>query len=254
MKRTMFLMAAALVLAAAIPAGAQQRARTMNSFASDAQTVPVMGNVAGVGGARFQTYVAILNPTANAYPVTVTLYDTSGTPRQATINLAAGELKTYANFLESVFAYTGGGAVTFRSGESTGGTHNNRFIVSAESYTAGTHYGTPIPALEFAGSASRSYSAGISIDSSSRTNAGCFNQSDAANKVKATVYDASGKMALGSVEINLAPNAWGQTGLTSVVTDGFVQFEPSEAAVCYAVVVNNASNDARFVPATEYAP
>jgi hypothetical protein len=249
-----FLTMAALAILAAMPAWAQQRSRTMNSFASDAQTVPVMGNVVGAGGARFQTYVAILNPTANAYPVTATLYDAAGTPRTATINLAAGELKTYTNFLESVFGFTGGGAVTFRSAESTGGTHNNRFIVSAESFTAGTHYGTPIPSLEFAGSASRSFSAGISIDSSWRTNVGCFNQSEAANKVKATVYDASGKMALGSVEMNLPPNGWGQTGLTAVVSDGFVQFDPSEAAVCYAVVVNNASNDARFVPATEYAP
>src|SRR5687767_11986145 len=122
-----------LILAVvALPALAQRRPAA-NDFASDFQTVPVMGNTAGFGGATFQTYVAILNPTASAYAVTVTLYDAAGTKREAMISLAAGEQKTYANFLAEVFGVTGGGAVTFKSSGPA-----NRFIISAEVRTGGT--------------------------------------------------------------------------------------------------------------------
>ena len=157
MRRLAYL--TALALAAASPLLAQPALRpATRNFASDFQTIPVMANVSGVGGARFQTYVALFNPTASAYAVTASLYDASGTKRDATINLAAGELKTYTNFLDAVFNYTGGGAVTFSSTESAGGQHNNRFIVSAEIWTTGGRYGTSVPALEFAGSSSPSTS------------------------------------------------------------------------------------------------
>lgn len=242
--KTTFL---ALLLIAATPLFAQ-RTGALNTFASDFQTVPVMGNVAGAG-ATFQTFVAIMNPTAAAFPVEVTLYDNDGTRRTATIQLAAGELKTYANFLDQVFDnYVGGGAVTFRSSDPT-----RRFIVNAEVWTSGARYGTSIPSLEFAGSASPSFAAGISVDAASRTNIGCFNQSEAVNNVRATVFSASGAMA-GTVDLQLGPNAWAQTGVNSTVTNGYVQFEPQEAAVCYAVVVTNATNDGRFVMSTEYRP
>ena len=230
----------------AIPMLAQNVAP--NGFASDFQTVPVMGNTPGAG-ARFQTFVAIMNPTSAAFPVEVTLYDPQGTKRTASITLAAGELKTYPNFLETVFnGYVGGGAVTFRSGDAS-----KRFIVDAEVWTTGARYGTSIPTLEFAGSNSRSISAGISVDAASRTNVGCFNQSDVPNLVKATVFSKSGQ-SVGTVNLDLPSNAWAQTAVNSMITDGYVQFDPQEAAVCYAVVVTNSTNDGRFISATEYEP
>jgi hypothetical protein len=240
MKRMMLIALIALPLVA-------QRPKSDNSFASDQQTVPVMANVTGIGNARFVSYVAILNPTSSAYAITTSLYDANGTKRDATINLAAGELKTYANFLQDVFQYSGGGAVTFRSPSSA-----NRFIVSSEVRTGG--YSTPVPSLEFAGSSSRAFSAGVSVDSTWRTNIGCFNQSASANTVTANVYDRSGTQLVGTVTLPLAANAWGQTAVPHVVSDGFVRFEPNEAAVCYAVVVSNTTNDGRFISATEYQP
>jgi hypothetical protein len=56
------------------------------------------------------------------------------------------------------------------------------------------------------------------------------------------------------VNLNLAAKAWRQTPVNSMITDGVVRFEPAEAAVCYAVVVNNTTNDGRFISATEYTP
>jgi hypothetical protein len=245
-----------LTVATAAPSAYSQSAGHIRplSFASDFQTVPVMANAPGVGG-TFQSYLAILNPTANAYSVTASLYDASGTKRTALIPLAAGELKTYTNFLDAVFnGFTGGGAVTFQSPDTAGGTRNNRFIISTEVRTGGTRYATTVPALEFPGAGSRSFAPGITVDSTSRTNVGCFDQSGFPNSVKATILDNTGKQTLGSVTLNLAGNAWGQTGVSTVVSGGTVQFDPTDAAVCYAVVVDNATNDGRFISAAEYKP
>jgi len=255
MNRLTSLAAVALAVLLTVPAFAQTRhAGALTSFASDYQTVPVMGNTSGFGGASFQTYVAILNPTASAFPVQVTLYDTAGGKHEAVINLAAGELKSYTNFLDAVFQYVGGGAVVFKSAESVGGGHDNRFIINAEVRASGARYGTSIPALEFAGSSSRSFAGGVTVDASTRTNIGCFNQSSAANKVKATVLDNSGKQTIGSVELNLPASGWAQTTVSFIVSGGYIQFDPSDSSVCYAVVIDNSTNDGRFVSAAAYQP
>ena len=237
---------ALLFLVSALPTFAQ-RVRQQD-FASDFQTIPVMGNTPGIG-ASFQSFVALMNPTSSAFAIDVSLYDGNGTKRTNTIQLAAGELKTYPNFLATVFnGFTGGGAVTFRSADP-----GKRFIVNSEVWTSGARYGTSIPALEFAGSNSRSFAAGISVDAAQRTNIGCFNQSDAANRINASVLDKTGHV-VGTVAFDLAANAWGQAPVNSAVTDGYIQFDPQEAAVCYAVVVTNSTNDGRFIMATEYEP
>lgn len=254
MKRLTGLAAFALAVVIATPALTQRAPRTLNNFASDAQTVPVMANTPGALGAVFETYVAIYNPTASAFAVNATLFDATGAEHDATITLAAGEVKTYTNFLDTVFSYAGGGAVTFESAETTGGTHNNRFIVSAEVRTVGARYGTPVPSLEFAGTSSRSFSPGITVNANTRTNVGCFNQSAAANLVRATVLDSTGTQTLGSVDLNLAANGWGQTALSTIVSGGIVRFEPAGDAVCYAVVVDNGTHDGRFIAAAEYQP
>ncbi|HET7436484.1 MAG TPA: hypothetical protein VFN10_17365 [Thermoanaerobaculia bacterium] len=247
MKRIIFT--AALFLVTALPLFAQTRVRS-HDFASDLQTIPVLANTNGVGNAKFQSYVALMNPTASPFAVDVTFYDNSGAPHTASIMLSAHELKTYANFLEEVFHVTGGGAATFRSASPA-----NRFIVSSEVRTGGDGgYTTPIPTLEFAGSNSRSFAPGISVDATWRTNAGCFNQSDVANHITAKVLDKTGALTLGTVTLDLPPNGWAQTAVPIAVTDGAMQFDPSENAVCYAVVVNNATNDARVVEAVEYQP
>lgn len=248
MKRLLCLIA---LTAIAIPAFAQsaRRAPRSLSFASDFQTVPVMANSTGAGGVVFQTYVALLNPTSSDFTIDASLYDAAGVKHDAVISLDAGEQKTYTNFLDAVFHATGGGAVVFRSDDPA-----NRFVVNAEVRTAGNRYGTSIPAVEFAGTDSPSFAPGISVGSTTRTNVGCFNQSAAANSITASVKDASGTMTLGSVTLNLAAHAWGQTAVSTIVSGGYVEFEPSDAAVCYAVVVDNTTNDGRFIPAAEYRP
>ncbi|HUP61705.1 MAG TPA: hypothetical protein VNA69_14940 [Thermoanaerobaculia bacterium] len=242
-KKLIYLIAFTLTL----PLFAQQQQLRRLNFASDFQTVPVMANTTGIGGAEFQSYVALLNPTSSAFTVDVTLFDANGTERDATISLAAGEQKTYTNFLEDVFGFEGGGAVTFRSADGA-----KRFVISTQVTTG--NYSTQVDVLEFPGSNSRSFAAGVTVDSTSRTNIGCFNQSDAQNAVTAKILDKSGQLTLGTINLSLPANAWAQTSVGTVVSDGVVQFDPSEAAVCYAVVVNNLTNDGRYVSAAEYTP
>lgn len=230
-----------------VTAAQGQTPRTNTNFASDFQTVPVMANLPGIG-AVFQSYVALLNPTASSFAVTVTFFDASGTQTLASIPLGAGEAKTYENFLDAVFGRTGGGAVTFRSPDPS-----NRFIVTSEVRTSGTRFSTTVPTLEFAGTDSPSFVAGVTVSSATRTNAGCFNESDAANKITATVLDKTSAV-LGSVELNLPPHAWNQTAVLTSVDNGYIRFDPAEAAVCYAVVVDNATADGRFITAAEYKP
>jgi hypothetical protein len=248
MKRLLCLAALAVMTTSAFAQVTMRAPRSLD-FASDFQTVPVMANTIGAGGATFQTYVAILNPTSSSYFVTATLYDAAGVEHDQLIQIGAGELKTYTNFLDTVFHATGGGAVTFRTPNSS-----NRFVLNTEIRSIGGRFGTSVPALEFAGTDSPSFSPGVTVGANTRTNVGCFNQSDAANSIKATVRDATGTMSLGTVTLNLPANAWGQTALTTIVSGGYVQFEPSDAAVCYAVVVDNSTNDGRFIPAAEYRP
>jgi hypothetical protein len=254
MKKLISLAALALTIVA-MPVFAQNSKRAGSlSFASDFQTIPVVANLTGIGG-KFITYVSIYNPTASAYTIQASLFDATGVRRDAAISIAAGELKTYANFLDSVFAgFTGGGAVTLRSNDSAGGQRNNRFIVDAEVRTQGGHFGTSVPVLEFAGSGSRSFAAGITVDSNSRTNIGCFDESGFTNKVHATILDNTGTLTVGSTDLNLAANGWFQTAVSSIVSNGIVRFEPSDAAVCYAVVVDNTTQDGRVVSASEYQP
>jgi hypothetical protein len=254
MKKLISLAAFALTIVA-LPALAQNSKRAGSlGFASDFQTIPVVANLTGIGG-KFVTYVSIYNPTASAYTIQASLFDASGTRHDAVISVAAGELKTYANFVDTIFnGFIGGGAVTLRSADSAGGQRNNRFIVEAEVRTQGGHYGTSVPVLEFAGTGSRSFASGINVDSNSRTNIGCFDESGFANKVHVTILDSTGTQTVGSTDLNLAANGWFQTAVTSIVSNGIVRFEPSDAAVCYAVVVDNTTQDGRVLSASEYQP
>jgi len=255
MKKIVFLVAVLSAAVIATPASSQTKPELGVSFASDSLTVPVMINANGAAGATFATYAALMNPTSKAFPVTVTLYDNGGNKTQKTITLAAGELKSYANFLDTVFAYSGLGTVRFQSGVEVGGSSDNLFILSAEIYTAssGVRYGTSLPPLEFPGTDSRSFSVGVTVDASNRTNVGCFNEAKVANTVTATVFDGTGAQ-LGTVQLQIGPNTLAQRALTTAVSGGYVRFDPSQPASCYAVVANNTTNDARFIPAVEFTP
>jgi hypothetical protein len=220
-------------------------------ISSTSLTVPVMVNTAGQYGAFFKTRAAVMNPTSSAFTVYVTLYDGSGTAHQATIDLAAGQIKSYENFLEAVLSYTGAGTVKLE----TRGGPDQQFVVNSEVWTVGPggRYGTSVPSIPYSGSGAQAFSAGIWVDSSARTNVACFNDSASANHILADIFDASGAR-LGTVTLDLAAKAWGQGSVPNQVSGGYVVFNSSGPSACYAVVVNNTSNDGHFIAAAEYLP
>jgi hypothetical protein len=133
--------------------------------------------------------------------------------------------------------------------------NDNLFIVNAEVYAgnSGRRFGTSIPGVDTPGTNSASYAVGITVNQDQRANLGCYNESGSSNTVHATVFDASGNQVT-TKDLALAGHAWGQTRLDSDLAGGYVQFQPAAPAVCYAVVVNNGTNDGRFVTAVEYTP
>jgi len=227
-----------------------ERAPRSLSFSSNFALVPSMANVPGLFGAVWKTRVGLYNPTATAYSVQVTLYDTSGKVKETTIEMAAGQFRSYENFLSDVFSFGGAGAVKFDAGSD-----ENQFVLNAAVYTdtANGRYITPVPALIYDASNLQSYSLGVTVGSGARTNIGAFNQSSSANTVTANLFDASGTL-VSTLTLTLGPQAWNQIAVPSTVSGGYIEFKPTLPAYCYAVVVDNTSNDGNFVEATEFAP
>ena len=167
--------------------------------ASAVITVPVMANTPGAFGGVFKTKVVLFNPTVLSYPIQVSLYSTGGLVNKKTINMSAGQIRNYENFLEEVFAFGGAGTVNFDSLSVAGGSPNRVFFVSAEVYIDGdkgrleTVVTTGIP-LDPISPAINAFSTGITVDSSTRTNLGCFNASFITNVIMGEVYDSSSRL------------------------------------------------------------
>jgi hypothetical protein len=246
MKKAASSLVALMMVCSAFAAGSR-RPKQASSFASNFAVVPSMANVPGLFGAVWKTKVDILNPTAADYSIEATLYDKTGQLQQKTIDLAAGQLKSYQNFLSDMFAFGGAGAVKFDSGSD-----QNQFVLNAEVYTdtANGRYITTVPALPFDASNAVSYVVGVSVDANNRTNIGAFNDFASSNTITAELYDSSGTL-VNTVTLTLPPNAWNQMAVPNNLSGGFIEFTPTLPAFCYAVVVNNISNDGDFIQAVE---
>ena len=253
------LLLAAGTLLLALSASAADRNLPHNALSAfPTVVIPVMANTAGViPGTFFKTKVAIINPTQLAYPIQVTLYGT-GQVGQATINMSPGQVRNYDNFLEQIFARSGAGSVVFNSGAGVpGGSAANDFIVSAEVFTDSPSgkYKTVVTSgalLDAVSNLSQAYSLGITVDASTRTNIGAFNDSDGTNEINADVYSAAGTL-LSTVTLTLPAKSWAQVAVSTNVTNGYIRWRTSALAYCYAVVVDNLSNDGTFIPGAEYA-
>jgi len=238
-----------LLLALNVFAAGPRQPKRSFSFASNFAVVPSMANLPGLSGAVWKTKVELFNPSASDYSIQASLYDKTGKLQDKTIDLAAGQLKSYPNFLSDIFGFGGAGAVKFNSGGD-----QNQFVLNAEVYTdtANGRYITPVPGLAYDASNSKSCSLGVTVDSNNRTNIGAFNYSSSSNIVNAELYDSTGTLVT-TLTLTLAPDAWNQVVVPNSVSGGFIEFTPTLPAFCYAVVVNNTSNDGDFIQAVEVA-
>ena len=148
--------------------------------------------------------------------------------------------------------------MNFDSLSPPGGNSKLVFLVNSEVYIDGANgrYKTVVMSgipLDPASPGINAYSTGITADSSNRVNIGCFNASFITNVIVAEVYDSSNRL-LKTVSITLSGGSWKQVPLGASVTGGYIIWKPSSSAYCYAVVVNNSSNDGSFIPAANYIP
>jgi len=226
--------------------------------ASPVITIPVMTNAPGALGGVFKTKVVVFNPTIFSFPVEVSLYGTNGFVGKTIVNMASGQVRNYENFLADVFSYAGAGTVNFDSLSLQGGNSNLKFLVSAEVYMDSdkgrfkTVVSTGGP-LDPVSPTTNAYSIGITVDGDNRTNLGCFNTSFSTNVISAEVYDSANRL-ITTIGMTLGGGSWTQVSLPNSVSGGYVRWRPTSAAFCYAVVVNNTSNDGTFVPAVSYVP
>lgn len=228
------------------------------STASPIITIPTMANTPGALGGIFKTKVVVFNPTNFSYPIEVSLYSTNGKVAQAVVNMAAGQIRNYENFLEEMFNYQGAGTVNFDSLSLPGGTLGFRFLVSSEVYMDSdkgrfTTVVTTGPPLDPVTPGAKAYSVGITVSPTRRTNLGCFNTSFSTNLVDVEVYDSTNKL-LNTLHLTVPGASWIQVPLPTPVSGGYVLWSPLSPAYCYAVVVDNTSNDGTFIPAVSIIP
>ena len=244
----------ALLTGAAVASGADSGRKAIQ-VASTSVVVPSVANVTGVTGSVFRSRISLFNPTAFTYPIRATFHDTAGNMSNVNITMAPGQMRVYDDFLGDVFSTTGAGSVRFESRLITGGSPSFQFVVNAEVWTvvSSGRYGTSVTTTIGGASTSDAFSAGVRVDSDFRSNVGCFNDSGNTNVVVADVFDGSNNLVT-TVTLSVPPNAWAQAAIPASLSGGFVRFRPSQPAYCYAVVVNNTTNDGHFILASEFTP
>jgi hypothetical protein len=227
-------------------------------FAWAIQLVPVMANNPGLFGSLFKTRVSILNVAPLNYSIKATLYNENGKVNEATIPIANGQQLNYENFLQDVFAYQGAGPVKLDAwGDVPGGIMGNKFLLNVEVYTESPSGGvtkTIVPVTWLGGYISSGFPAaspGIYVDANSRTNIGCFNYdfgTIGTNLIQAELHSPAGTL-INTYQMDLGKDSWSQIGLGDPVSGGYILWRPTLSCFCYAVVVDNTSNDGSFIPA-----
>lgn len=214
--------------------------------------LPTSANVSGQFGSYYKTKVSIFNAVNATYLIRAGLSDSSGEITHAFITIHPGETFTSNNFLADVFGYTGGGAIDLDSGNTS-----LKFVVNSQVYvdTVNGRYTTAVQFADDLGAITPSrpgYVVGISVNSSRRTNVGCASNSGNPQSISFQAFDSSNFAVGNPIVFTLAPFGWSQYSYTGSLTNGGIYVTASQSAVCYAVEVDNASNDGTYQLATPF--
>lgn len=214
--------------------------------------LPTSANVNGLFGSVYKTKVSIFNAVNASYDVRVGLSDRSGEIAHRFVSLAPGQTRTFNNILADLFAYTGGGAIDLDSGN-TGLT----FVVNSQVYvdTPNGRYTTAVQFADDLGAITPSrpgYVVGISVNSQRRTNVGCASNTAVPQTITFRGFDANNDAVGSPLAFTLAGWGWDQFGANFFLTNGGIYITTTGNAVCYAVEVDNTSNDGTFQLATPF--
>jgi hypothetical protein len=214
--------------------------------------LPTSANVNGQFGAYYKTKVSIFNAVSASYFIRAGLSDSTGEIAHAFIAINPGQTITYNNILLEVFGYFGGGAIDLDSGDA-----NLRFVVNSQVYvdTASGRYTTAVQFADDLGAITPirpGYVVGVSVNASRRTNVGCASNSGVSQTISFQAFD-SNNLAIGNpLVFVLAPYAWSQYSYAGFLTNGGIYVTATQNAVCYAVEVDNTSNDGTYQLATPF--
>ena len=255
-----------LLSAGLLPSGlsaSEPPARAPRGLVAASYFFPSAANAQGAFGVTFKTRLVLSNPGASPISVVASLNTLLGSGGIQTIALAAGETRVFGNFLQDVFAYTGGGG--FSLAEST---NSKPFYAVGEVYAdAGNgRFGTPLVGMSpddrvvnlANGETGFSASTGLVVDGSNRVNFGCANMDGTAVAVRADIYNDTGADPASRVTLNLQGHGWEQqavavTGQKIRILFWQLSSGGLSGSYCYGVNVNNQSGDGTSIPAL-YAP
>ena len=202
--------------------------------------IPTMANSPGRFGAYYRTKVILVNSADSDLELVARLYGPNGLVERRTRSIEANHFLVWNNFLDDFFDYRGAGAVEFSG--------NAPFTVSAEVYTTspqGTfttvvHNGpTPLtPRSSWATNVG-----GITVNSSTRTNAGVFNYSNRRQTVTASVYYSGAEEPDETIMFSLPPKGWAQKSVSARGVRGHIAWRIPREAYLWVVSVDNGSND-----------
>jgi hypothetical protein len=214
--------------------------------------LPTSANVVGAFEAYFQTKVSIFNAVDATYQIRIGLSVTNGEIAHKFLTIEPGETVTFRNILKEVFGFTGGGAIDLDSGNS-----GHKFIVSSQVYveTINGRYTTAVQFADDLGAIVPSrpgYIVGMTVDFNTRTNLGCASNSPRDQTITFQPFDSDGFVLGPPFEFVLKGWGWGQYSVNGSLSNGGLQIKASDNAVCYAVEVNNKSNDGTYQLATPF--
>ena len=218
---------------------------------------PSSANVAGLNGAFYKTNMTLLNPGSKDISISAGLMTPSGATAWKTIPLAANTYRTYENFLQEAFGYTGGAGIALFADAA------QHFVAVAEVYTEGVagRYSTPLAglnstdALAVSAGGATSVVAGLRATPETRANFGCSNLDPVAVTVQVDFSAMTGGTATTArADLMMGPSQWGQQAIPLQGKDVFAFFSVTSGGgprgvYCYGVVVDNVSNDGAVIPA-----
>jgi len=221
--------------------------------------IPTAANNPGQFGALFKTKVSIVNVTNRSYTIFATLYRSVGGTIVRQITMGSRQARNYDNFLQDVFSYSGAGGVELDAILAPpGGSDLNQFAVFAEVYTDSANgiYKTVVNISDSSDGLSLtdpSITPGISVDASSRTNIGCLNTSTTQAIVNVDLHTNTGGL-LTTYFLTVPATGWAQGGIIQTVSGGYLvwRLQSGVSPNCFAVVVDNRSNDGSFIQPSKY--
>jgi hypothetical protein len=221
--------------------------------------LPSCANASGLFGAYYKTRLTLLNPNGGTLALLFYLLSPSGPLGPVSYTVPATSSVTFDNALQDLFSYTGGGGLVIYTDPSTPN-RGDQFVVSAQVYVEGPNglYTTPIPAMTAGDQVhtpfdtpGESVSVGVQVDAQNRANVACANDaSTSTSVVTATLHDNSG-VQVWQTTMTLGPGVWQQVPVPVNVERGSISWVATGSITyCYAVNVNDTSNDGTLLPPT----